>query len=98
MVSDRNGSDRPRRVRHRACKLCGVTGTPAAPISSRGKCAPCGEALVDEAVRAMHSKQGEVWGRWAAGMLKAYCEATGGRVMVMHEGGVSSARSRSEAA
>lgn len=71
---------------------------PGAMISSRGKCAACGEARVREAVSAMHSKEGETWRKYCEGMLRHIAEATGGRVLVSLPGDVQSGGSRSDVA
>jgi hypothetical protein len=89
MTANTQQPARKRRIRHRRCKHCGVIGTPYAPISSRGKCGPCGERRAAECIRDQHDRSGPFYELWAIRSLEAAIAATGGRVLPYFEGGLA---------
>lgn len=63
------------RWRPTKCKQCGTTADAGATISARGLCEACGHANMAEAARAMASKTGTRYQKWADGMERAAANA-----------------------
>src|SRR5574337_639381 len=83
MANTDKAGPRKRRVRHHHCIVCGVMGTRDAPISSRGKCYPCGIRALQMNIRQQKSKLGPYYQKWVEGMIGAIEDATGGDVEVI---------------
>lgn len=84
---DKGSRDRGRRQRRRykACKDCKITAISGALLSRRGFCTLCSERRLAEAVTAMHDKQGDIWRRWAFGMIDYAAGSVGGRAVLVFE-------------
>lgn len=48
----------------RYCSVCGKPASEVGRLSVRGKCAPCGDELVQTAIREIRAHNGPTFQRW----------------------------------
>lgn len=67
---------RPRRN----CVVCGVHRAACGGLSRTGKCRPCGEEALADAIRQVATRSGPVWERYRDGLTDHVARLWGGSV------------------